>query len=69
MEEAFGCVVGDKEERGGGGGEEHDGPEAAVDVPEAAAGEEPAAGLQPGFQRVEGEEGRVDGGAGDGAAE
>jgi hypothetical protein len=63
----FDAVVDDEEERCARGGADDRGPDAVVDAPEAAGGPEAGRGLEAGFDRVEGEEGGVDGGAGYGA--
>lgn len=62
-------LVGAKEERSAGRGADNGGADAAVYAGEAARGEEAGGGLEAGLEGVEGEEGEVDGGAGEGAGE
>ena len=63
----LGGFVGDEEEGGRGRGAEEGGADAGVDAAEAAGGVEALGGLEARFERVEGVEGEVDGGACDAA--
>ncbi|OAA79838.1 hypothetical protein LEL_03324 [Akanthomyces lecanii RCEF 1005] len=65
----LGRLVGAEEEGGAGGGPDHRGADAPVDAGEATRGEEARRGLQARLERVEREEGEVDGGAGDSAGD
>ena len=63
----FGGFVRDKEEGGAGGGADQRGADAGVDAAEAAGGGEAGGGLEARFEGVDGVEGEVDCGAGEGA--
>ena len=65
------CLCGfvrDEEEGRPGRGPDHGGADARVDAAEAARGGEAGGGLQAGFEGVDGVEGEVDCGAGEGAS-
>nr|POE72021.1 hypothetical protein CFP56_11897 [Quercus suber] len=61
------ALVADEEEGGAGRAADDRGADAGVDAAEAAGGEEAPRGLQARLERVEGEEGGVDEGAGEAA--
>ena len=67
MEEGLSGLVGDEEECCAWCGADKCGADTRVDAAKSARGLEAAGGLEAGFERVDGVEGEIDGGAGNGA--